>query len=103
MNITDFAADPIAQLQQTAARPFGGATSMPPGVYTSETFFAREFDGIFRHGLGSALLATRPASGTTDDGRPLAARPLHSATEPSRVELSDRHGARPSPPVVEFA
>jgi len=42
------ASDPAADLQLTAARPFEDARAMPPGVYTSEAFLARERDGIFR-------------------------------------------------------
>lgn len=37
----------LSDLAQTARRPFEDATAMPPGVYTSEAFLARELDTIF--------------------------------------------------------
>ena len=36
--------DPIAELRACAAEPFERARAMPPGVYTSEAFLARELD-----------------------------------------------------------
>jgi len=37
----------LSDLTQTARRPFEDATAMPPGVYTSEAFLARELETIF--------------------------------------------------------
>ncbi|WP_119273365.1 aromatic ring-hydroxylating oxygenase subunit alpha [Taklimakanibacter deserti] len=37
----------LSDLTHTARRPFEDATAMPPGVYTSEAFLARELDTIF--------------------------------------------------------
>jgi phenylpropionate dioxygenase-like ring-hydroxylating dioxygenase large terminal subunit len=37
----------LSELTRTAKRPFEDATAMPPGVYTSEAFLARELDTIF--------------------------------------------------------
>ena len=37
----------LAELTRTAKRPFEDATAMPPGVYTSEAFLARELEAIF--------------------------------------------------------
>ena len=42
---TDSAA---CELGKIAALPFSDAVAMPPGVYTSEDFLARELDGVFR-------------------------------------------------------
>ncbi|MGE0240603.1 MAG: aromatic ring-hydroxylating dioxygenase subunit alpha [Parvibaculaceae bacterium] len=37
----------LSELVHTAARPFTDATAMPPGVYTSDAFLARELEEIF--------------------------------------------------------
>jgi choline monooxygenase len=37
----------LSELTRTAGRPFEDATAMPPGVYTSEAFLARELETIF--------------------------------------------------------
>ncbi|MDQ0350112.1 aromatic ring-hydroxylating oxygenase subunit alpha [Ancylobacter vacuolatus] len=38
---------PVAELLEAAARPFEDARAMPPSVYTSPEFLARELDTIF--------------------------------------------------------
>ncbi|MCW0232110.1 MAG: Rieske 2Fe-2S domain-containing protein [Ferrovibrio sp.] len=40
-------AQPIAELLEAAAQPFEDARAMPPSVYTSPEFLARELDAIF--------------------------------------------------------
>ncbi len=40
--------DPVAELQATAALPFGEARAMPKSVYTSPAFAEREIERIFR-------------------------------------------------------
>ncbi|MBS9479002.1 aromatic ring-hydroxylating oxygenase subunit alpha [Ancylobacter radicis] len=40
-------AQPVAELLEAAARPFEDARAMPPSVYTSPEFLARELDTIF--------------------------------------------------------
>ncbi len=59
--------------------------------------------GLVGHGLGYSVLATRPASPLTYDGRKLVARPLVSDIEPSHVVLAGRTGRRHSPLALEFA
>lgn len=49
----------IAALQACAARPFDRAHSMPPAVYTSESFLAAELDSIFRQDWFCAGRASR--------------------------------------------
>ena len=46
--MNDLAPDAVAELQRMAALPFGEATAMPPSVYTSEAFLARERERSFR-------------------------------------------------------
>ncbi len=38
---------PVAELLEAAGRPFTDARAMPPGVYTSADFLAREMEAIF--------------------------------------------------------
>lgn len=47
--------------------------------------------GLVGHGLGYALLATKPAASVTYDGQVLVARPFVTEAEPSRVVLAHRH------------
>ena len=48
--------------------------------------------GLVGHGLGYSLLATKPASNMTYDGRALAVRPLADDVEPSRLILASVAG-----------
>ncbi|MCS0503168.1 LysR substrate-binding domain-containing protein [Ancylobacter mangrovi] len=59
--------------------------------------------GMVGRGLGYALLATKPASGLSYEGRALTARPLTDETEPSHIALVTRHGDAPKPAVKAFA
>ena len=58
--------------------------------------------GMVGHGLGYSLLATKPASSMTYDGRALVSRVLCAAFEPSRVVLAKRKGWRLSQPAQQF-
>ncbi|MGE0005827.1 MAG: aromatic ring-hydroxylating dioxygenase subunit alpha [Parvibaculaceae bacterium] len=74
----------LSELARTARRPFEDATAMPPGVYTSEAFLARELDTIFARewvcvGRSSAL--REPGDYVTYD---VAGQPI--------VVLRDRDG-----------
>jgi flavin reductase (DIM6/NTAB) family NADH-FMN oxidoreductase RutF len=54
-------------------------------------FRSRSFEmvrGMVGHGLGYALLATKPAANMTYDGRALVTRPLADEVAPSRVVLA---------------
>ena len=46
--------------------------------------------GMVAHGLGYSLLATKPASSMSYDGKALATRPLADNVESSRLVLSQR-------------
>ena len=59
--------------------------------------------GLVGQGLGYALLATRPASMTSYDGKALTTRPLSPAARPSRIVLASCHGTRLSPLAERFA
>ena len=58
--------------------------------------------GMVGHGLGFALLATRPAANLTYDGRVLVTRPLDARISPSRMVLATRKGVPLSPAAERF-
>lgn len=58
--------------------------------------------GMVGHGLGYSLLATKPASSMTYDGRALVSRVLRAEVEPSKVVLAKRKNARLSQPAQQF-
>ena len=58
--------------------------------------------GLVANGLGYAILATRPASMMSHDGRALVVRPLHGAPRTSRLVLTGRAGAAASPATEAF-
>lgn len=58
--------------------------------------------GMVGHGLGFALLTTKPASTISYDGKPLVTRPLQAETEPTRVVLATRKGRQLSRAAEHF-
>lgn len=58
--------------------------------------------GLVGHGLGYALLATKPASTMTYDGRALVTRPLVGDAPASKVVLATCIGAKLSEPATQF-
>lgn len=76
------------------------------GIEPRVALRSRSFEtvrGLVGHGLGYALLATKPASAMTYDGRALVARPLETEVAPSRVVLAMRKSARLSGAAATFA
>src|SRR5262245_1605127 len=76
--------DPRTELLETARRPFDHARSMPPSVYVSEEFLAREIETIFSREwicVGRADSLAKPGDYLTYE---LAGQPL--------VVLRDRDG-----------
>ena len=58
--------------------------------------------GMVGHGLGYTLLATKPASPMTYDGRALVSRLLKAKVEPSRVVLVWRKNTELTKPAEQF-
>jgi flavin reductase (DIM6/NTAB) family NADH-FMN oxidoreductase RutF len=113
---------PLAARERLAAADFAGQPmvllSMPPspdyfltllreqGVEPEVAYRSSSIEtvrGMVGHGLGYALLASRPASDLTHDGRRLIRRPLAWAARPTRLMLVRREGARLSPAAERFA
>ena len=59
--------------------------------------------GLVAQGLGYSLLASRPATDLSYDGKRLVTRPLAWRAKPARVMLARREGARLSPAAEIFA
>lgn len=59
--------------------------------------------GMVGHGLGYALLVTKPAASMTYDGMALATRPLAGVSRSSPVVLAQREGRRLSPAARRLA
>lgn len=59
--------------------------------------------GVVGRGSGYSLLATRPASNMSYDGRALTTRPLQDKTRPSHIALAKCSDSRPSRAADQFA
>jgi flavin reductase (DIM6/NTAB) family NADH-FMN oxidoreductase RutF len=102
----DLAGQPMVLLNAPPSRDYFLSILRDAGVEPDIAFRSTNFEmvrGMVGHGLGYALLATKPASSMTYDGRALVTRPLQSATGASRVVLAYRRGARLSVPAERFA
>jgi DNA-binding transcriptional LysR family regulator len=102
----DLAGQPMVLLNAPPSRDYFLSILRDAGVEPDIAFRSANFEmvrGMVGHGLGYALLATKPASSMTYDGRALVTRPLQSATGASRVVLAYRRGARLSAPAERFA
>ena len=58
--------------------------------------------GLVGHGLGYTILATKPASAMTYDGRALVTRPLGSSVSASPIVLAWKAGTDLSPAAEEM-
>lgn len=74
---------------------------VPPNIALRSTSL-ETVRGLVGHGLGYGLLATKPASSMTYDGRALVCRVLRTDIKPSRVVLAKRRGLRLSQSAQHF-
>jgi DNA-binding transcriptional LysR family regulator len=110
------AANPALDLAELARHPMILLDAPPSGRYFVSLFeqVGLEPDvrvrtlsfemvrSLVAHGFGYSLLATKPASSMSYDGRALTTRPLTSAVEPSRVVLAARAGGQLCPAAAAF-
>lgn len=73
----------------------------PEVAFSSSSF--EMVRGMVGHGLGFALLATKPAAAMTYDGKALVTRRLEADVPTSRIVLATREGARLSAAAEGFA
>lgn len=101
----DLAPHPMVLLTAPPSGDYFRAILTDAGVEPQVSFRSTSFEmvrGLVGRGLGYTLLATRPASDMTYDGRTLVARPLNAPARPSRVVLARKRGATLSTPAEEF-
>jgi flavin reductase (DIM6/NTAB) family NADH-FMN oxidoreductase RutF/DNA-binding transcriptional LysR family regulator len=100
VTLSDLAEEPMVLLDVSPSRTyftdlFRNAGYEPKVRYRSPSF--ETVRGLVGHGLGYALLATKPANNMTYDGMALVARPLRDAVPASRIVVARRAGGTPNP------
>lgn len=106
VSLVDLADEPLILLDAPPSGDYFLALFASQGLAPNVRYRSSSFEmvrGLVGRGLGYALLATRPASGLSYDGRALTARPLADETEPSHIALATRMGDTPGPAVCAFA
>ncbi|WP_324755011.1 LysR substrate-binding domain-containing protein [Roseovarius sp. Pro17] len=102
----DLADEPLILLDVDPSRDYFTGLMTDAGVIpkvahrTSSLEMVRAMVG---HGMGYALLATKPASPMSYDGKALVTRPLAGAPKASGIVLAHRTGRRLSPAAERFA
>lgn len=105
LSITDLADEPYVLLDAPTSREYFLSIFKAAGVEPNIRFRSSAFEmvrGLVGHGLGYSLLATKPASNMTYDGRALITLPLDCNAPGSRVVLATRKDARLSPIAESF-
>ncbi len=102
--LADLAAEPMVLLNSPPSRDyflglFEGIAE-PKVAYTAQSF--EMVRGLVAHGLGYTILATKPASPMSYDGKALTIRPLADEVKPSRLVLAQREGVARSPLAETF-
>lgn len=102
----DLADEPMVLLNAPPSRDYFLSIMRESGVEPKVAFRSSSFEmvrGLVGHGLGYALLATKPAAAMTYDGRALVARPLAADVRPSAVVLAYRPDDELSALAKDFA
>ncbi|MHC8507875.1 MAG: LysR substrate-binding domain-containing protein [Rhodospirillales bacterium] len=101
----DLAGHPMILLNAPPSRDYFLSIMENAGVTPDVAFKSTSFEtvrGLAGHGLGYALLGTKPVSAVTYDGKALVTRPLDTKTEASPLVLAYRTGARLSDLAAAF-
>lgn len=101
----DLADEPMILLNAPPGRDYFPKILEDAGVMPRIAFRSASFEmvrGLVGHGLGYALLATKPAATMTYDGRAVVSRPLAAEAMPIRMVLARRKGADLSGPAEQF-
>lgn len=102
----DLADQPMILMDAPTSRNYFLALMREAGVTPQIAYRSSSFEmvrGLVGHGLGYALLTTKPASPMTYDGLALTARPLTVTAEPSRIVLAYRKGTTLPKTATAFA
>jgi len=101
----DLADYPMVLLNAPPSRDYFLGMMRDAGVEPRVAWHSTSFEmvrGLVAHGLGYALLGTKPASSMSYDGHALITRSLEITVEPSRVLLAHKKGAQLSPMAKAF-
>jgi len=103
--LSDLAEEPMVLLDVPPSRTYFCDLFRNAGYEPNIRFRSPSFEtvrGMVGHGLGYALLATKPANNMTYDGKALVARPLVDEVAPSHIVVAWAAGRAPSPTAVRF-
>ncbi len=106
VSIDELAGEPMILLDAPPSRDYFLSFFEEAGVTPNVRFRSGSFEmvrGMVGHGLGFSILATKPASNMTYDGRALVTRPLTGPQPGSRVVLAWRKEAELSSVATAFA
>ena len=101
----DMADHPMILLDAPPSRDYFVKIMRDAGVEPRVAFRSSHLEmvrGMVGHGLGYSILATKPASAMSYDGRALVHRALSAKSEPSHVVLATRKGATVSESAERF-
>lgn len=102
---TELAEEPMVLLDAPPSADYFANVMRAAGVEPLITYRSGSFEmvrGLVGHGLGYALLVTKPASDMTYDGLKLVVRPLVGSQAPSSVIIAHRRNENLSAPARRF-
>ena len=105
LRVEDVATEPLILLDAPTSREYFLSIFETVGIEPNIRFRSSSFEmvrGLVGHGLGYSLLATKPASNMTYDGRALATMRLDCDVPGSQVILATRQGADISRVAADF-
>lgn len=106
LTVHDLVGESFVLLDAPSSREYFLSIFDAAGVEPVIRFRSSSFEmvrGLVGHGLGYSLLATKPSSNMTYDGRAVATVKLDCDVGGSRVVLASREGAQLSPAALAFA
>jgi flavin reductase (DIM6/NTAB) family NADH-FMN oxidoreductase RutF len=106
LSLDELAAEPLVLLDAPPSGDYFLSLFRDAGLEPHVRYRTTSFEmvrGLVGHGLGYSLLATKPASNMTYDGRALTTRPLSRETAASHLVLAKRANATLAPVAAAFA
>ena len=105
LGLAELAGEPLILLDAPPSGEYFLSLFASAGVAPTIRARCRSFEmvrGLVGHGLGYSVLATKPASAMSYDGRALTTRPLRGAFPPSHIALAWRDGTTPGETAAAF-
>lgn len=103
--LTELAEEPMILLDVPPSRGYFTGLLTAAGVEPRIAFSSPSLElvrGLVGRGLGYSLLVTRPHGDVSQDGQPLAARPIAGAVATSQVVLASLRALRPTRAMTAF-